>query len=311
MNDLVVMPSCSHLTAPVTGRLGPGWRVTEAEVEVFPDGEQLVRVPLAADARRVAVLGTMAPPQPESLLAMCEAADAVCRAGAEEVHGMVPYLAYSRQDRVTRPGEAVTGALVLDLLERSGFASISTIDTHNERLFDDAPIPVRNLYPLEASAAAVRGAAGHGDVVIVAPDAGAYERSALVARELDAPLLRCVKSKAAGTTEIELPPDAGRALGGDRTRIVVVDDVTSSGSTVFPLLAELEACAERRLELLYVVTHVTSADHPLLVRSPSNIHLLHSDTVLAASASFSVAGLVAGDLAAWSRAPGRRRHAGL
>lgn len=309
MTELVVMPNCAHLTQSVAEHLGPGWRLTEAEVTVFSDGEELIRVPPPILSDRVAILGTMAPPQPMSLLALCQAADAVRLAGANDVHAVIPYLAYSRQDRVSQPGEAVTGALVLELLARSGCTSASTIDTHNERLFDDASIPVRNRYPLDASVAAVRSAIADGEALIVAPDAGAYARSERVARALGAPVLRCIKTKTDGTTEIELPSDAAQILSDKRTHIVVVDDVTSSGSTVFPLLAELEACAGRGLELLYIVTHVTSARHPLLLRPPGNIRLVHSDSVLPGSSGFSIAGLVAADLAGWSRSSERSCHA--
>jgi ribose-phosphate pyrophosphokinase len=51
--------------------------------------------------------------------------------GAHRVTGILPYLAYSREDKV-KPGESLTTAWAGALLKASAFDEIWTIDVHSE-----------------------------------------------------------------------------------------------------------------------------------------------------------------------------------
>ena len=53
--------------------------------------------------------------------------------GAEDIMVVVPYLAYSRQDRKDQSGASITARLVADILQTAGANRIVTCDLHAEQ----------------------------------------------------------------------------------------------------------------------------------------------------------------------------------
>lgn len=75
--------------------------------------------------------------------------------GAQRLTGVLPYLAYAREDRL-KPGESLATAWVGTVVKASGFDEIWTIDLHSEhdqRLF---PLVLKSLSPAGLFAEYVR-----------------------------------------------------------------------------------------------------------------------------------------------------------
>ncbi len=62
--------------------------------------------------------------------------DAATREDTERVIMVAPYFMGARQDRSTRPREAVTGALNFDLIGTAGITDFMGVDLHEERLYN-------------------------------------------------------------------------------------------------------------------------------------------------------------------------------
>src|SRR6266566_1901848 len=88
-----------------------GQKPAEIEIKRFPDGEKYIF---------------------EYLII----ADTLRDMGASSIVGVIPYLAYARQDSRFYPGEALTSASVAKLFEAAGTTSVLTIDCHLHRLGD-------------------------------------------------------------------------------------------------------------------------------------------------------------------------------
>jgi ribose-phosphate pyrophosphokinase len=181
-------------------------------------------------------------------------------ASAARVTAVVPYLAYARKDRKTKPRDPVTTRYVAQLMEAVGVDRVVGLDVHNvaacqnafrcrfEHL-EAAPLFVRRLAPR----------LGGGPVTVVSPDSGGVKRAEEFRRRLADALARPVslafaeKHRSAGVV-------SGEALVGDvaGAAAVVVDDLISSGTT---MARAALACRARGASAVYAVaTHGVFAE---------------------------------------------------
>jgi ribose-phosphate pyrophosphokinase len=162
-------------------------------------------------------------------------------AGAKRVTACVPYLAYARQDKHTQDRDPVSTRYVAQLLEAVGVDRVLAMEVHNPAAFDNA---FRcETIRLDATAAFVQhfvvDAAGH-DYAVATPDIGGAKRARHFQELLQAALGRVVnfafmdKTRNHGVV-------SGSLFAGDVAgrRVIIVDDLISSGTTV---IRAVEAC---------------------------------------------------------------------
>ena len=119
------------------------------------------------------VLGSIAPSDCQ-LLAYLLLAHTLKKEGASRVTGIIPYLAYSREDKV-KSGESLATAWLGALLKASALDEIWTLDVHSEKDNTLIPIPVESLSPADLFGECL-GKLGLKDVCFVSPDQGAIRR---------------------------------------------------------------------------------------------------------------------------------------
>jgi ribose-phosphate pyrophosphokinase len=195
----------------------------------------------------------------EKLVRLLVFCGALKDAGAAEVTALVPYLAYARKDRRSKPRDPVTTAYVARMFEAVGGDGIVTIEVHNVASFENAfRCRKESIAAAETFAAhfAPRvGAAGR--IVALSPDAGGVARARAFAAALGARLGRGVdlafleKQRSEGHV-------TGALFAGDvRDALVIIyDDMISTGGTIARAAA---ACAERGARVVHA-----AAAHALL-----------------------------------------------
>lgn len=111
---------------------------------------------------------------------------ATCRDhGASHVTAIVPYLAYSRKDRRTKPQDPVTTRYVAQLFEATGVDSVITLDVHNPAAFQNGyRCLARDLSTEHLFAARIRDRRATLQLAIVSPDPGGVKRAQLVREAL-------------------------------------------------------------------------------------------------------------------------------
>lgn len=215
-------------------------------VKRYANQELYVTVPTPVSGKDCMILGSVAPPD-EQMLSVMLLAHTLKKEGARKVTGLIPYLAYSRQDK-RKPGESIATAWVGSLFGMSGVDEIATVDVHSRRDNDLFPIPLSSLSTAELFADAIRQ---HGltDATIVAPDNGAIDRCQRVmdAAGLGGQVVHCEKTRTMeGVSHTAV-------IGGVGPRAVVIDDVLDTGGT---LVSACEKLRERGVTEIYVmVTH--------------------------------------------------------
>jgi len=222
-------------------------------IEHFPDGEQHVEVQVDVRGRSVCLVQSTVPPVGEHLLELLLMADACWRAGAARLTAVLPYFGYARQDRRTRPGEALGGRLVADLLARGRFERVVAVDLHTAALEGCFVMPLEHLSAMTMMADALRPYAGEG-AVVVSPDLGAVKLAERYARALKLPLAIVHKSRLSAD-EVSVRGLVGEVRG---LRPIIVDDLISTGGTI-------AATAECVLEAGCAPEVTVVATHALLV----------------------------------------------
>jgi ribose-phosphate pyrophosphokinase len=115
-------------------------------LKVFPDGESYIRFEKQALKNEdVVIVQTTSPPQDQRLVQLMLMADNAKDMEARSITAVVPYFAYSRQDKRFLPGEAFSIKTIVKLLEECGVSSIITVNAHNPAVLRSLKLPVQDL----------------------------------------------------------------------------------------------------------------------------------------------------------------------
>jgi len=114
--------------------------------KTFPDGESYIRFDAESlQDEDVVIVQTTSPPQDQRLIQLLLMADSALEMKARSITAVVPYFAYSRQDKRFLLGEAFSIKTIVKLLENCGANRIITVNTHNPRVLKTFKIPVEDL----------------------------------------------------------------------------------------------------------------------------------------------------------------------
>lgn len=223
---LIGMPGNEAMTKLLSQSLGA--EIGQVELRTFPDGETRLQFLTDLSARALIIVCTLNRPN-DKILSLLFAAATARELGASNVGLVSPYLAYMRQDRRFKPGEAVTSRHVAHLLS-DAFDWLVTVDPHLHRygsLSEIYSIPTRIVHAAPLMSQWIR--AHVRNPLIVGPDSESEQWVSAVAKEANAPyaVLQKVRS---GDREVSISVENLPDLEG-RTP-VIVDDIISSGRTM-------------------------------------------------------------------------------
>jgi ribose-phosphate pyrophosphokinase len=269
-----------------------GLPAAELALREFPDGEICVRVlDDVAGADVVVVQGTQRP-QDRNLQELYQLMDIAAGMGARRVLCVVPYLAFGRQDRRSRPGEPLSFHLAPRTVAMLGADRLVCVEAHNPEALRATPLPADSLSITPLFADWVAGS-GLRSPLVLSPDAGGAGRAEAVARRVGCPAAACrkVKDDAGVTSFAELP--SGLA-GAD---VVVVDDVCTTGTTLWPLAERLRECGAA--SVTYLVGHLFRDGDELAGELGAGASVVSTTTIPAGGTRISVAPMLATAITDW------------
>ncbi|TCR76710.1 ribose-phosphate pyrophosphokinase [Rhizobium sp. BK376] len=220
----------------IAGQLG--CPLDPLEERRFEDGEHKTR-PLVSvrgeDVYIVQSLGGDESASPNDRLCKLLFFAATCREnGASRVSVIVPYLAYARKDRQTKPRDPVTLKYVAQLFEAMGIARLAAVEVHNVAAFQNAfRMPVVSVTAFDLFSAEIGQLVGDGPAVILSPDAGGIKRAQLMREAFER-----FRGKPVGFAMMEKRRSqdvvTGDLFAGDveECSVIIVDDLIASGSTM-------------------------------------------------------------------------------
>jgi len=198
--------------------------------KTFPDGESYIRFNIdSLQDEDVVIVQTTSPPQDQRLIQLLLMADNALEMKARSVTTVVPYFAYSRQDKRFLAGEAFSVKTIVKLLENCGVNRIITVNAHNPKVLKTFNIPVEDLsaIPLLAEYFRAKG-------LVENPVSLSLGKKALsVATEADGVLkggfdyVSTRRDVVTGSVTLE-----EKELRLENRDVIIFDDIISSGGTM-------------------------------------------------------------------------------
>lgn len=187
--------------------------------------------------------------------------------GATHVTAVVPYLAYGRKDRQTKPGDPVTTRYVAQLFEAMHVDALITLEAHNVAALQNAfRIPTLHLSGADLFAPLMAPLAGAEHTVVVSPDPGGVKRAQLFREALEA---QCGRPVGAAYLEKRRSDSvvSGSLLAGDvrESTVLLIDDLISTGGTLRRAALTCRAHGARKVYALATHGLFTEGAHDALL----------------------------------------------
>jgi ribose-phosphate pyrophosphokinase len=206
----------------------------------FSDSETIVRLKVDVSGNDVYLFQSLLDPISDKVvdqnyMAFLIAARAFREWGANHVTAILPYLAYSRQEKPTRfTREASTARLLADFSLEAGIDRVVTWHPHSPHIQGFYHlVPLHRLEALSLFIKTFARFKGRSDVVLVAPDAGASKFVTQVGRELKINV--AIASKYRPRPEEAVISEVIGDFSGKRIAIIL-DDMISTGGTIYNLV---------------------------------------------------------------------------
>lgn len=152
--------------------------------------------------------------------------DAARQSFARNIHVIMPYFAYSRQDKIHEAREGISAKLFADLIVKAGADHVITLHLHSDQTQGFFDVPVDNLNPRRIFVDYF-AAKNLSNAVVVSPDAGGAKMAKKFADELGVPM--CILHKQRPEHNVsEVSHVIGDVKG--KTPIIVDDMIDTAGS---------------------------------------------------------------------------------
>ncbi len=212
----------------------------------FPNMELYITLGVNVSNQECLVLGTIAPPD-ENLISMLLLCHTLKKEGAAKVSLILPYIAYSRQDK-HKPNESMATSLVGTILSYAGVDKIITVDVHSEHVAKLFPVPIESITPVSLIAENIKQL-NLPSVTLVAPDENANLRNQELVRLLGGDISWAYLEK-----ERTLEGVSHQGVFGDiKENVVIIDDILDTGETLVSTSEILKSKGVKNIHI--IVTH--------------------------------------------------------
>lgn len=219
-----------------------GVELCDATITTFSDGEILLQINENVRGSDVFVIQPTCTPVNENIMELLLIFDALKRASARRITGVIPYYGYARQDRKVQPRVPISSKLVADIITAAGANRILTVDLHAAQIQGFFNIPVDHLYAAPVLLDYMRRSE-FKDLVVVSPDAGGVERARAFAKRLKASLAIIDKRREAANVS-QVMNVIGDVKGKDT---ILLDDMIDTAGTIVQAATALKSKGARKV----------------------------------------------------------------
>ena len=230
--SIIAGPSSLDLATAIAKDLDA--ELVPVDLRIFPDGESKIRM-RKTDKDYCIVVQSSYPPTDRNLLQALMMLKRCSEDGAANVCAVMPYMAYSRQDRAFLDGEVVSMALVAKLIETVGTNRLITVDIHSPASLSYFTIETQNISAVDLLADYAAVKIKPNAPIVVSPDMGGAKRAAEFAMMLGTDMVALTKSRDKNTAEVFIEEKElnSNVVGRD---LILLDDMISTGESI------VEAC---------------------------------------------------------------------
>lgn len=206
----------------------------KVEVKKFADGEMLVKPLTNVEDKDVIVIESTAKKPNDHIMQILMLLDSIKRGNARSVLLIIPYLGYSRQERINYPNEPISCEVMAKVLETAQYDKLISFDLHHpiiETFFTRGikNIPTTEIFTNYYSSYLKDNNYDSKDVVVVSPDHGSnYRADSLVfrLRGSNKIILDKVRPEPDLVEHLEVNDDVKDKV------CIIIDDIISTGNTI-------------------------------------------------------------------------------
>jgi ribose-phosphate pyrophosphokinase len=202
----------------------------EVERTQFKNGEMYARFGESVRGADLFLVQSLCEPVNQNLMELLIMIDAAKRASAKRIVAVIPWYAYSRQDRKTKPREPITARLVANLIQTAGADRVMTMDLHVGQIEGFFSFPVDHLTAMHTFVDYFvdRDFRNADDAVVVAPDTGEVKVAQKLSDHLNLPWAVMGKTRReAGQSEVT------HVIGEvEGKRVIMIDDIIDTAGTL-------------------------------------------------------------------------------
>lgn len=220
------------------------------EIKKFNDGEIFAKINENVRKKTCFYIHDSTMPAQDWAMSLAIINDALMRSSAGKINNVLPYMKYSRQDRMAAPRTPITSSVLANMIQQNAYRIITT-DLHNPTIQGSYQIPFDNLkaYPVMINHLKQKHPEFLKNAVLVAPDIGSAKKVEGYVRRLGLDVaIADKKRKEAGKV------DSMTMIGDVKGKnAIIVDDMIDTGGT---LLKAVEIVKKRGGKQIYAcATH--------------------------------------------------------
>ncbi len=195
-------------------------------IDLFPDGEQLIKLNDDVRGKDCFVVQSTCPPVNDNLMQLLIFIDCLRRASADRITAVIPYFGYARQDRKSEGRTPITAKLVANMIASAGVDRVLTMDLHADQIQGFFDIPVDHLQAAPVLCEYFKSL-GLENTAVVSPDVGNIKTANSFTSILGADLAVIDKRRKSGstTTAVNIIGDVE-----GRTVLIFDDMITTAGT---------------------------------------------------------------------------------
>lgn len=217
-----------HLAERIADRLDI--ELGGVDLRQFSGGEMYARYLDSVRGADVFIVQSICEPVNRNLMQLLIMIDAAKRASAKRITAVIPWFAYSRQDRKTKPREPITARLIANMIQVAGADRVMTMDLHVGQIEGFFSFPVDHLTAMHTFVDHFvdEGFRDADDAVVVAPDTGEAKVAKRLADHLGLPWAIINKMRREAQ-QSEVTHVIGDVAG---KRAVMIDDLIDTAGTL-------------------------------------------------------------------------------
>ncbi len=198
----------------------------------FPDGEHYIKIEGDIKNQDVIIVQTTSYPQNDNLFDLFLTIESIIQLDPKSLSIVIPYLAYSRQDKRFLEGESLSSKLILQIIENLSENKAKffiTFDIHSKNIKDFCK--KFNFVNLSAIPLIANYLKKYHlkETVVIAPDKGALGKAKELGELLGASFTHLEKKRSRLNGEIETTV---KDLSVKNTDVIFIDDIISTGGTM-------------------------------------------------------------------------------
>jgi len=223
-------------------------RLIKVDARKFSDTETYVRILESVRGKDVFIIQSLSEPVNDNLVELLLLIDAAKRSSAKRINVVIPYLAYTRQDRTNKPGEPVSAKVVAQMLEATKADRIITMDLHSPQILGFFGIPVEHLFSFDLFAHYLKKIKLK-NICVVSPDEGAFKKAKDLAEILNTDTALILKHRPK-QEQVKALKVIGDVKGKN---CIIIDDIINTGGTIESAINELKK--RKAKDVFVLATH--------------------------------------------------------